>query len=492
MTQKEFDLFCNDADDDLICFYEATGDYLLVNNTSLSVTGYTPQELIGKNHYDFFHPDDRKYIENAARYLSLQGKNNNLKPLRYRKKDGTYVWLSWDTIPLKDANEHVSSLLSISRNVQHQKGIKKDELGDSATITALGKMAGIGYWHLDMKTMTPIWSKEAYDLFELEYIYCPDLSTVVNFFDKDARDILHEALNKAIYEGRPFDVTQPLSTAKGNKKWMRTVVKATVFNGKTVAINGMFQDTTSSSSDLRRLKDSLKLLSSKNNQLEEFNNMLSHNVRSPIASLSMLLSLYEVATDDKEKQELFDALKMASSSMNELLDEMMDSVRAISNRHVDSEEMNLFEVVNQTTELLRGDIMNTHAHINLEFKGWDHLLYPRVYLESIMLNLMSNALKYKADDRQPEISIKTTMENGCKVLSFSDNGSGIDMERYGDKVFKLYRVFHRNKPGKGLGLFMIKGHVEAMGGEINIHSELDKGTTFVINFDKFKKLGVSL
>jgi PAS domain S-box-containing protein len=492
MTQKEFDLFCNEADDDLICYYQASGDYLLVNKAALSVTGYSAAELIGKNHYDFFHPEDRKFIQNAARYLSLQGKNNNLKPLRYRKKDGTYIWLSWDTIPLKDEFENVSSLLSISRNVQRQKGIKSPNFGDAAIMSELGKGAGIAYWFLDMKTMSPVWSKEAYDLFDLEYIYCPDLNTAINFFEKDAREMLHQAFHKAIYEGQGIDINEAVISAKGNKKWIRIIAKPTLENGKTVALNGMFQDTSFMSEELRRLQGSLKLLGSKNSQLEEFNNMLSHNVRSPIASLSMLLSLYEIATDEKEKQELFEALKMASSSMNELLDEMMDSVRAVSNRQVEPEEMNLFDVVHQTTELLRGEIMNSRAHINLEFKGWDHIIYPRIYLESIILNLMSNALKYRAEDRDPEISIRTGIENGCKILSFIDNGSGIDMERYGDKVFKLYRVFHRSKPGKGLGLFMIKGHVEAMGGEINIHSELDKGTTFVINFDKFKKLGVSV
>jgi signal transduction histidine kinase len=90
------------------------------------------------------------------------------------------------------------------------------------------------------------------------------------------------------------------------------------------------------------------------------------------------------------------------------------------------------------------------------------------------------------------ITISTKITDGCKTMVFSDNGSGIDMERYADKIFKLYRVFHRNKPGKGLGLFMVKGHIEAMGGEITINSELDKGTTFVIVFDKHKKLDASI
>ncbi len=491
MTRKEFDLFCKDAEKDLICYYEASGDYVLVNNASLSITGYEPAELIGKNHYDFFHPEDRKYIQNAARYLSLQGKTNNLKPLRYRKKDGTYVWLSWDTIPVKDENETVTNLLSISRNVVSKTEIWDEKLRKETVYDEVGRMAGIGYWELDLKTMAPTWSKGTYDLHELDYIYRPDLTTAINFFAKDARITVLKAINEAIYEGVPFDMTQPLITAKGRKKWVRIIGKPVVENGKTVQLFGLFQDVNKSTEELNELKGTVKLLSSQNNQLEEFNNMLSHNVRSPIASLSMLLSLYEVAETEEEKQELFEALKMASQSMNELLDELMDSVKAVSNREVESENNDLVTIINQATELLKGEIIQSRAVINLEL-GWEKIYYPKMYLESIMLNLMSNALKYRSDERDPVITITTKIEDGCKVMVFSDNGSGIDMERYGDKVFKLYRVFHRSKPGKGLGLFMIKGHIESMGGEIVINSELDKGTMFDIVFDKHKKMGAPL
>ena len=311
MTRKEFDLFCKDVDKDLICYYEAEGEYVLVNNASLAITGYTPAELIGKNHYDVFHPEDRKYIQNAARYLSLQGKQNKLKPLRFRRKDGTYVWLSWYTIPVKDENDNVTNLLSITRSIGTADESDEEKQKKEVLYDEVGKMAGIGYWELDLQTMAPTWSKGTYDIHELDYIYRPDLNTAVKFFAKEARIIVLNAINDAIYNGRSFDLTQPLVTAKGRKAWVRILGKPIVENDKTVQLLGLFQDVTKEAEELNYLKGEVKLLSSKNSQLEEFNDMLSHNVRSPIASLSMLLSLYEVAEDDHEREELFEALKMA-------------------------------------------------------------------------------------------------------------------------------------------------------------------------------------
>lgn len=67
-------------------------------------------------------------------------------------------------------------------------------------------------------------------------------------------------------------------------------------------------------------------------------------------------------------------------------------------------------------------------------------------------------------------------------ICVEDNGLGIDLERYGSKVFGLRKTFHRNKDSRGVGLFITKAQVEALGGEISIQSEVDKGTKFTLLF----------
>jgi signal transduction histidine kinase len=103
-------------------------------------------------------------------------------------------------------------------------------------------------------------------------------------------------------------------------------------------------------------------------------------------------------------------------------------------------------------------------------------------MESILLNLLSNALKYKHPERQPHVKFITRNTNGSVILEVSDNGLGINLDRYGHQVFKLRKTFHQHPDGRGIGLFMIKNQIEAMGGKIKVNSVEGEGSTFVITF----------
>ena len=120
--------------------------------------------------------------------------------------------------------------------------------------------------------------------------------------------------------------------------------------------------------------------------------------------------------------------------------------------------------------------------INSVDKNLNVLSVP-AYLESIILNLMTNAVKYRSLDREPKIAISAKKQDGYLVLSISDNGLGIDLERYGDKLFGMYKTFHDNKDARGLGLYIIKNQIEAMDGNITVTSEVGKGSTFKVSFN---------
>ncbi|HYV94396.1 MAG TPA: ATP-binding protein [Chitinophagales bacterium] len=105
------------------------------------------------------------------------------------------------------------------------------------------------------------------------------------------------------------------------------------------------------------------------------------------------------------------------------------------------------------------------------------------YLHSIFYNLISNSLIYRKHDIPPVIKIKSHKLKDTIELLFKDNGMGIDLEKNGNQVFGLYKRFHsKNTDGKGMGLYMVKTQVEALGGKISIESEVNKGTTFKIEF----------
>lgn len=110
------------------------------------------------------------------------------------------------------------------------------------------------------------------------------------------------------------------------------------------------------------------------------------------------------------------------------------------------------------------------------------------YLESILLNMFTNALKYSSPDRQLVLKLKSSIIDNKVMLEFSDNGLGIDLKRHGDKIFGMFKTFHRHKDAKGIGLFISKNQIEAMGGSISVRSKVDVGTTFTMVFEKRKAI----
>lgn len=102
-------------------------------------------------------------------------------------------------------------------------------------------------------------------------------------------------------------------------------------------------------------------------------------------------------------------------------------------------------------------------------------------MESILLNFISNAIKYSRPNIEPVITISFHKNN---ELIIEDNGLGIDLEIHGNNLFGMYKTFHPNKDSRGIGLFITKNQVEAMGGTIAVKSKVNVGTTFTIILGK--------
>jgi signal transduction histidine kinase len=104
------------------------------------------------------------------------------------------------------------------------------------------------------------------------------------------------------------------------------------------------------------------------------------------------------------------------------------------------------------------------------------------YLYSIFYNLISNSIKYRQADQLPVITIISYLKEDKIEIHYADNGLGIDLKNRAEQVFGLYKRFHSHTEGKGMGLFMVKTQVEALGGKINIESEVNVGTNYVLEF----------
>lgn len=233
----------------------------------------------------------------------------------------------------------------------------------------------------------------------------------------------------------------------------------------------------------KKIRDRTHHLAQQNRKLEDFANIISHNLRGPVGNLGSLLHFYKEEETPEGKEELIDKFEKTVDNIEGTLNDLLEII-SIRHHSKNEREKLVFETVfSKILQTFEGEIMKTKAEIITDFSKAPEIEYTAIYLESIMQNLLSNALKYYSPERTPIIRFETYTTNDGVVLEASDNGLGIDLERHGSKIFGMNKVFHNHPEAKGVGLFITKAQIEGMGGNITINSQVNKGTTFTIIFN---------
>jgi PAS domain S-box-containing protein len=214
---------------------------------------------------------------------------------------------------------------------------------------------------------------------------------------------------------------------------------------------------------------------------EDFNRIVAHNLRGPAGSIKLILNMIDEEEDEAEKTDLLNMLRESSNTLSESLNDLMKVLEVRINKDLINDECNLQEIINITQSMLRGQIIAKDARIITDLQV-PVMNFPKMYLESIFYNMVSNALKYSQPGIPPELYITSKTVDGHVTLTFADNGLGIDLERHGEAMFKLNSIFHTGHDSKGVGLFMTKTQIETFGGKISVESQPNVGTTFTIVF----------
>ncbi|WP_347375027.1 PAS domain S-box protein [Aequorivita sp. Q41] len=233
-------------------------------------------------------------------------------------------------------------------------------------------------------------------------------------------------------------------------------------------------------------KESLEVLTEhltgQNKKLAEFAHITSHNLRAPVSNLNALLHLYEMVDDEEEKKVLFEKFELVISHLTTTLNTLVEAIKTRKEIEKPLVTLHFEKILAKTKEIISGQIIETNTTIRSDFSKTPTIKYHKTYMESIFLNLITNAIKYSSPDRKPDIFIQTDYINGKINLTFRDNGLGIDLKRHGHKLFGLNKTFHRHPEAKGVGLYLTKIQVETMGGSIFATSEVNKGSIFTVIF----------
>jgi two-component system CheB/CheR fusion protein len=243
-----------------------------------------------------------------------------------------------------------------------------------------------------------------------------------------------------------------------------------------------FYDITELKQILYELDISNKRLLRINADLNNFVYSASHDLNAPIVNIEMVLDTLNTKIDmeDPDIIELSELMNSCIITFKAVIADLAKIGLMESELLEPEAPENLADIFRETTEIISERIKSTNATFIVNFEQpW--IRFPKKYLRSILLNLITNAIKFHHDDRAPVITIKSRLDEKFAVLTVEDNGIGIEQGRI-DFIFRMYRRINKDIEGQGIGLYLIKKIVDATGGKIEVESEPGKGSKFSIFF----------
>ncbi len=188
----------------------------------------------------------------------------------------------------------------------------------------------------------------------------------------------------------------------------------------------------------------------------------------------------EVAQTEEERSQYITLLSRTANDIDRIITDLNGILEAKKGLNQMFEEIELRNILDKVLNQLEHQINLFHIKIIVDVEQTEKIYCIPPYMESILYNLISNAIKYRSQERNPIIKINSFLQNERLVIRVKDNGLGIDLEKHNNKLFKLYSRFHKHTEGKGIGLHLIKTQTEAMGGKIKLKSVVEKGTSIYI------------
>ena len=303
-----------------------------------------------------------------------------------------------------------------------------------------------------------------------------------NHIHPDDREKTLKFYHHNVALGHQFEIEYRFINKDGRVVWIKDYVSVIADKGRPMYVRGIMMDITKSMEAERALNESLKLVIEQNKRLQNFSYIVSHNLRSHTSNIQSIATLLDDADSQDEKRQMIGMLRTVSTSLNETMTNLNEVVNIQNNISLASEFLNVRHYVEMALAILSEQIAIKAADIRIDVPQWAQIMFNPAYFESVMLNLISNAIRYSGTETTPQIDVVWHEKDGSKKLSVSDNGIGIDLVKNGEKIFGMYQTFSNNPESKGIGLFITKNQIEAMGGVIEVESEMGRGTTFTILF----------
>ncbi len=473
--KKQADLI-HDLYDNAPCGYYSLnldGNFVNINKTTLDWLGYTKEELMGKSFKSILTEDS---IDNFERNFPLFKLNGILKDkeLTFVRKDKTKLFVIINSSAVLDENQNFQYSRSTVFDITERKKLETDlkkanlELESIEWFKLAGKATADAMWDWDLHSGRLMWGEGFETLFGYQLSNVkPDIDSWINNIHPDDKEKVVKHLYQVINSESETRWSEEFRYIKADNTYANVLDKGLLLrdkNNKPYRMVGAMQDVTVFKKNIE--------------DLQQFSFITSHNFRAPLANLLGILDVMHYSTLDDYNKQLIEMIRTSTSQLKETIDHL-SQVLVIKNKNVELQDVDINKVIKKVENDLHDDIEKIKPEISLRLNV-SVVKSNKYYLESIIQNLLTNSFKYRSPDRKLHIEITTekTLRDRT-LLTFSDNGSGIE-KRHMNKLFGMYQRFHNSAEGKGLGLFLIKSQITALGGSIEVQSEVDKGTTFLI------------
>jgi len=485
-SNEKYDIVAK-ATSDTIWDWKIQEDRINWNKGIEGIFGYNPEE-VGKTSkwwFDKIHPEDSIRMS-IKLYSFIEQKTEKWQDqYRFRCADGTYKYVLDRGFLLKDENGRAIRMIGAIQDITKQKEEEQrlklletviTQSKDSILITEANsedrKIPRIVYVNPAFSQMSGYESNEI-------------IGKSTNIFKGPKSD--SEELKKLLraIKNEEECVIETITYTKSKEEYWVRFAMIPIFNNEGIITHWIsIQRDITDEKKLETEKEHLiRELTQNNKDLKQFSYITSHNLRAPLSNLIGLLNLIEdIPIENEELEEILAGFTKSTHLLNETINDLVKVIIIKDNPSMQKEEVSLKEVFENVFSQLSFQIELHKPIIKLKFDKVPLLNTNKAYIESILLNLLTNSIKYKSENRKLKISITAEQIDHQAILTFKDNGIGIDLERNKDKVFGLYQRFHNYPDSKGLGLYLVKSQVETMGGTISIDSEVNKGTTFTITF----------
>jgi PAS domain S-box-containing protein len=313
----------------------------------------------------------------------------------------------------------------------------------------------------------------------------PEVFYIINQITREKTDNPVEAVLKT---GKAFKLKPDTVLISRNRKREYAINDSCtpILNskGNMMGVVLVFRDVSKQKQEGALKEKIIADLVQRNKDHEHFSNIISHDLKSPVSNIISLTALInDKDTDEAEREIMMNALSTSAERLNEViidLNAILSLGRKLGER---KEQIQFSKFVSDIKESIENILEKDQTHFNLEFSIVDEMFTIKSYMYSVFSNLISNSIKYRRPDVPLEITVKSDLVDDKIVLTFKDNGLGVDLKKAGDDLFGLYKRFHTDKAeGKGMGLYMVKAQVEKLGGTISVKSEVNHGTEFTIVF----------